>query len=207
VLPMSPHSRHAPRNCDLPSLGAESAPSVITMPDPRPLPQAMRAMTRATDHADVVSGRSRHATAIESTTGTATIIRPRVSISQPPGHMKATSRAAAPAKISDVVAAERPMWSAHSGSRLVRSERLMPRMTTAVPRVASTRRWDAMTVHTPRCPLALAAARFSSPTSGIVAASNEAATDIAAPSQNTLVRSVSLISPAPTSGPMSTPTR
>ena len=152
VLPMSPHSRHAPRNCDLPSSGAASAPRVITMPDPRPLPHAMSAITRATDTASVASGSSRQATAIDSTTGTATTIRPRVSISQPPGHMNATSRAAAPAKMRDVVDADSPTWSAHSGRRLSRSERLAPRITTAVPSVASSRRCAAITVHTPRWP-------------------------------------------------------
>ena len=177
------------------------------MPEPRPLPAAMSAITRATETADVASGSRRHATAMDRTTGTATTRRPRVSISHPPGHMNATSSAAAPAKISDVVEADSPRWSAHSGSRLSRRERLIPRMTTAVPRVASRRRCEAMTVHTGRCPEALAAARFSSPRSGMVAASSEAQTDMAAPSQNTLVRSVSRISPAPRSGPISTPSR
>ena len=103
--------------------------------------------------------------------------------------------------------ADSPMWSAHSGSRLSRSERLIPRMTTADPRVASTRRCAAMTVQTPRWPAERACARFSSPRSGIVAARREASTDITAPSQKTLVRSVSRISPAPISGPTSTPMR
>jgi hypothetical protein len=121
--------------------------------------------------------------------------------------MKATSSAAAPAKISDVVDAESPTWTAHTGSRLRRSDRLLPRMTTAAPSVSSSRRCAPMTVHTPRCPLVRARSRFSSPRSGIVAASIEAPIDIAAPSQKTLVRSVSRISPAPSSGPISTPTR
>ena len=83
----------------------------------------------------------------------------------------------------------------------------MPRTTTALPRVASTRRCAAMTVHTLTWPVSLAAARFSSPRSGIVAASSDAHTDIAAPNQNTLVRSVRAMSPAPMTGPTSTPTR
>ena len=121
--------------------------------------------------------------------------------------MKRTSSAAAPAKMSEVVEAERPMWSAHSGRRLSRSDRLAPRITTATPRVASTRRWAWITDHTPRWPLSFAAARFSEPRSGIVAASRDAQTDITAPSQKTLVRSVSAIRPAPMSGPIRTPTR
>ena len=52
---MSPQRRQAPRNCDRPSVGDASAPSVITIPAPRPLPAAMSAITRATDHADWAS--------------------------------------------------------------------------------------------------------------------------------------------------------
>ena len=109
--------------------------------------------------------------------------------------------------MSEVVEADSPMWSAHSGSRLSRSERLMPRITTALPSVTSTRRCDAMTVHTATCPVSFAAARFSSPRSGMVAASSAAQMDIAAPSQKTLLSPLSSIRPAPIRGPMTTPTR
>src|SRR5690606_17176313 len=42
VLPMSPQSRQPPRYCARPITGAVSAPMVITIPEPSPLPTAIR---------------------------------------------------------------------------------------------------------------------------------------------------------------------
>ena len=58
---MSPHSRQPPRNCERPSIGAASAPSVITMPEPKPLPRAISATTALTVSAECVSGSRRAA--------------------------------------------------------------------------------------------------------------------------------------------------
>ncbi len=58
------------------------------------------------------------------------------------------SIAAASAKISDVVLAEMPMWSAHSGSSPVRTERDAEITTTATPRVSRVERWASSTLRT-----------------------------------------------------------
>jgi hypothetical protein len=127
-----------------------------------------------------------------------------LSINQPPGKKKAMSTAAAAAKISDVVLAESPTCSAHSGSRPVRRERLAAMITTAAPRVSSVRRCALSTETTDRCAVA---PRCSEPKSGMVRASSADARDIAAASQKTQVSAPTWIRPAPSSGPISTPTR
>ena len=88
---MSPHRRQPPRYCARPTSGAVSAPRVITIPEPSPLPTAISTITAVTPAAVEVSGSRKQATATDRTTGTATTARPRRSISQPPGKKNRTS--------------------------------------------------------------------------------------------------------------------
>ena len=114
------------------------------------------------------------------------------------------STAAAAAKIRDVVLADSPTDSAQSGSSPTRIDRLAAMITTATPRVSRMRRCAASTAKTDRCAVA---PRCSEPKSGIVRASSAEDSDIVAASQKTQVISPTWIRPAPSSGPISTPTR
>ena len=130
-----------------------------------------------------MSGISRAATATDSTTGTATMARPLVSISQPPGKKNTMSSAAARARISEVVVADRPMWSAQSGTSPLRTDRDALITTTATPSVSSTLRCRAITDQTLACPASRCAERLSEPRSGISSAISPAPRDRTAPSE------------------------
>ncbi len=84
-MPQSTNSRQPPRNCGRASAGAASAPSVITMPEPRPLPRAMSSATTVRVGIDAVSGSAAMPRPSTTTVGTATHARPKRSITAPAG--------------------------------------------------------------------------------------------------------------------------
>ena len=114
------------------------------------------------------------------------------------------STSAAPAKSRDTTEASRWMWSAHSGSRPVRTDREIPMITTATPSVAKVRRWAHSTLRTLRCPCSRERVR---PSSGIQPPITAEHSDIAAANRKTTGSPKRWMRPAPSSGPTKTPSR
>src|SRR5690606_5557836 len=85
LLPRSATSRHMPRNSVRPVLGAESAPSVMTMPEPMPLPMPSIIDITTNPTTPVVNDVPIRAMPISKVQGNATQSRPRLSISVPAG--------------------------------------------------------------------------------------------------------------------------
>ena len=108
-------------------------------------------------------------------------------------------------KISEVLAAERPMWSHHSGSRVRRRARAPEITATELPRVSSTNVCARSTVQTdagaPR------ADRWTAPRSGIDCASSAALIDMRAAKPKVAARPSRSMSSAPVRGPITSPTR
>ena len=92
---------------------------------------------------------------------------------------------AEPAKISEVVLAEMPRWSAHSGSSPARTEREALITTTATPSVSRVCRCAQSTERTEAKPSSRCCSRPSRPRSGISWASRPAATERAPESRKT----------------------
>ena len=82
---MSDSSRHTPRKWARPRAGEWSAPRVITMPEPRPLPKPTSSEASRKGITDAVKGIVSSATPMIAMHGTATQLRPLVSISLPAG--------------------------------------------------------------------------------------------------------------------------
>ena len=85
AVPVSLMVRQTERKPIFPSVGATSAPSVITMPEPMPLPKLMAIATSASDAVRPVSGSSVVAPPRMTIDGMATLSRPKWSITQPDG--------------------------------------------------------------------------------------------------------------------------
>lgn len=83
--PKSANRRHPPRNCGLASAGAASAPRVITMPEPIPLPRAMTSATAVSAGMEPVRGSAIIPRPRMTTVGTAIQARPNRSMTAPAG--------------------------------------------------------------------------------------------------------------------------
>ncbi len=106
-----------------------------------------------------------------------------------------------------MVVADRPMWSAQSGTSPLRTDRDALITTTATPSVSRTLRCRAITDRTLGCPASRCAERLSEPRSGISSAISPAPSDRTAPSRKTAANENRWLTPAPSSGPISRPTR
>ena len=85
VEPVSLSWRHRPRNGARPTSGEKSAPSVITMPEPMPLPNPSAQLAASTAAKVWANGSATRAAAMMSIDGTATAARPRTSMTLPAG--------------------------------------------------------------------------------------------------------------------------
>ena len=82
---MSDMSRHTPRKCARPWRGEWSAPSVMFMPEPMPLPKPIASATSNSVTTPAVKGINSIAAPMMSIDGTATQRRPLMSITLPAG--------------------------------------------------------------------------------------------------------------------------